>query len=67
MIDTTHPQPLKDMVYGVQAYLHWSEVYQNTQEWEALRNKTNFECRLRELLPQCLAIIKQEPLVIDSE
>lgn len=67
MIDTTHPQPIKDLVYCCQSFLHWHDEYDAEQEWTALQNETNFRERMRELLPQCLAIIKNEPLELDCE
>lgn len=67
MLNTTHPQPLKDMVYACQAYLRWHDDYETTQQWEALHNEVNFLNRMRDLLPLCLDIIKNDALLIDCE
>lgn len=67
MIDTTHPQPLKDLVFCCQSLLHWHDEYDNTQLYEALRNEVNFRERIRELVPQCLAIIRCDADLIDCE
>lgn len=67
MLNTTHPQPLKDLVYCCQSLLHWHDEYQNEHEYTALKNEGNFLQRIRELTPQCLEIIRNDVEIIDCE
>ena len=67
MLNTQHPQPLKDLVYCCQSFLHWHDEYDSEQEWSALQNEANFRERMRELLPQCLELIKNDVQLIDCE
>lgn len=67
MINTTHPQPLKDLVFACQSMLFWHDEYKSELTWSALKNETDFIGRIRELVPQCLEIVKNDSLIIDCE
>lgn len=67
MIDCTTPEPIKDLVYACQAMLHWHDDYKTEQEWAALQEETKFRERIRELVPECLKLLKNDPSPIDCE
>lgn len=67
MIDCVTPEPIKSLVYACQAMLHWHDEYNTEQEWTALQKETSFRERIRELVPQCIELLKHYPLQIDSE
>lgn len=51
---------VKDIVYNLQAYLHWFDEFNSENEWTASKNADTFLQRLRELLPQALEMLKTE-------
>lgn len=67
MIDYVTPIPFKDLVHACQAMMHWHDEYAAEQTWVALKNETNFRERIRELVPQCIELLKHYPLQVDSE
>ena len=54
------PQILKDFAFNVQAMLHWRDEFIETGEWSANKNLTDHVCRIRELLPQVLEILRDQ-------
>lgn len=60
MLAVSTPQPLKDIVYAVQSYLYWSQLYAEDGLWESMKNAKDFKERMSSLLPQCLDLIKQD-------
>ena len=50
----------KDLIYNLQAYLYWKDVYKSEEEWVMHKNVVNFEERLRQLLPKALEMIKDD-------
>ena len=67
MIDCVTPEPIKDLVYACQAMLHWRDEYITEQEWTALQKETTFRERIRELVPQCLELLRHNPAPLDCE
>lgn len=67
MIDCLTPEPIKDLVYACQAMMHWHDEYYSEHEWTALNNENTFRERIRELVPQCLEILRNNPTLIDCE
>lgn len=67
MINTDHPQPLKDLVFACQSYLHWRDEYDSEHEWTAMKNATDFLERIRQLVPQCIEIVKHDAVYLDCE
>lgn len=67
MIDYTTPEPIKSLVYACQAMLHWYDEYESEQEWTALKNENTFRERIRELVPQCLELLRHNPEPLDCE
>ena len=67
MLNTSHPQPLKDLVYACQSLIKWHDEYTSEMEWTALSKENSFRERIRNLLPICLDIIKNDALLIDCE
>lgn len=67
MLDTTTPQPLKDLAYCCQSLLYWHDEYQTEGEWTALHKQAQFFERIRELVPICLDLIKNNPEPLDCE
>lgn len=67
MIDCTTPEPIKSLVYACQSMLYWHDEYDSEGEWTALNKENTFRNRVRELLPQCLEILRHNPAPIDSE
>lgn len=67
MIDCETPEPFKDLVYNCQAFLHWSDEYRCEGYWEALQKENTFRERIRELVPQCLELLKHNPAPLDCE
>lgn len=67
MIDCTTPEPIKSLVYACQSMLHWHDEFVTEQEWSALKNETSFLNRIRELVPQCIEILSQNPNLLDCE
>lgn len=55
-----HKTLTKDIIYNLQAYFYWLDVYRAEEEWTMLKNVTNFENRLRELLPHGLDMLKTD-------
>ena len=51
---------MKDIIYNLQAYLYWRDVYNAEEEWSMLKNVVDFEQRLRDLLPKALAMLKTD-------
>lgn len=50
----------KDLIYNLQAYLHWLDEFKAEQEWTASKNADSFLQRLRELLPEALNMLKTD-------
>ena len=67
MIDCVTPEPIKSLVYACQAMLHWHDEYDTEQEWTALQKETSFRERIRELVPQCIELLKHIPSPLDCE
>lgn len=67
MIDCMTPEPIKSLVYACQAMLHWHDEYDTEQEWTALQKETTFRERIRELVPQCIELLKHNPSPLDCE
>lgn len=67
MIDCVTPEPIKSLVYACQAMLHWHDEYDTEHEWTALQQETSFRERIRELVPQCIELLKHNPAPIASE
>ena len=67
MLNTTMEQPLKDLVYNCQAYLHWYDEYKADELWDAQKKCNDFLQRIRKLVPQCLNLIKHDVSVLDCE
>ena len=67
MIDCTTPEPLKSLVYACQAMLHWHDEYDTEHEWTASSKENTFRERIRELVPQCLEILKHNPAPLDCK
>ena len=67
MIDCVTPEPIKSLVYACQAMLHWHDEYVAEQEWTALQKETSFRERIRELVPQCIELLKYNPTPLDCE
>ena len=67
MLNTSHPQPIKDIVYACQSLLHWHDEFCDTQLWEAGKNEAMFFERIRELVPQCLDLLKNDVSLLDCE
>lgn len=55
-----HKTLTKDIIYNLQAYFLWLDGYRAEEEWSMLKNVTNFENRLRELLSQGLDMLKTD-------
>ena len=54
------PQLIKDFVYNVNSLLYWRDQFIEKGEWTANKNMTNHLCRIRELLPQALELVRNE-------
>lgn len=67
MLDTTTPQPIKDLVYCCQSLLFWHDEYQSEMEWTALHREAEFLDRVRDLVPMCLDLIKNDVGILDCE
>ena len=67
MIDCVTPEPIKSLVYACQAMLHWHDEYQSEHEYTALANESKFVERVRELVPQCIELLKHNPSPLDCE
>lgn len=67
MLDITTSQPVKDLIYACQSFIHYYDEYESEQTWEALKRETDFLNRIRELVPACLDWIKQDRSNIDCE
>lgn len=67
MIDCVTPEPIKSLVYACQAMLHWYDEYNTEHEWTALQQETTFRERIRELVPQCIELLKHNPSPLDCE
>lgn len=67
MINTDHPQPLKDLVFACQSFLYWRDEYYSEQEWTAMKKANDFIARIRDLVPQCIDIIKNDAVYLDCE
>lgn len=67
MIDCVTPEPIKSLVYACQAMLHWHDEYDTEQEWTALSKENTFRERIRELVPQCLELLRHNPTPLDCE
>lgn len=50
----------KDIIYNLQAYLHWYDEFSAEHEWTASKNADTFMERLRELLPKGLEMLKTD-------
>lgn len=55
-----HKILVKDIIYNLQAYLHWVDEYQAEHEWTASKNADTFMERLRDLLPEALSMLKTD-------
>lgn len=53
---------LKDLLYNLQAFLHWREEFLNTGEWQANKNQNSHLNRVSELLPSIMDYIKHNDL-----
>ena len=51
---------VKDIIYNLQAYLHWYDAFKAEEEWTYNKNANNHLERLRELLPQGLEALKTD-------
>ena len=58
--DEISTQLVKDLIYNLQSYLYWYDLYTTEQQWTDLKTMSTFEQRLRELLPRALEWVKQE-------
>jgi hypothetical protein len=67
MIDCTTPEPIKDLVFACQAFLFWFDEYKTEGEWTALNKENTFRERIRELVPECLKLIKHDAQLLDCE
>lgn len=67
MIDCVTPEPIKSLVYACQAMLHWYDEYHTEQTWTALSNECDFRERIRELVPQCIELLKHNLAPLDCE
>lgn len=67
MIDYTTPEPIKDLVFACQAFLHWFDEYKTEGEWTALNKENTFRERIRELVPECLNLIRHDTQLLDCE
>lgn len=47
-------QLFKDIIFNLQSYLYWSELYHTEGEWTYLKKETDFYNRLLELNPQAV-------------
>ena len=65
MIDCVTPEPIKSLVYACQAMLYWHDEYATEQEWLALTKENGFRERIRELVPQCIELLKHNPSPLD--
>lgn len=50
----------KDLVYNLQAYIHWYNEYRTEHEWTASKNADSFLQRLIDLLPEALDMLKTD-------
>ena len=55
-------QTLKDLLYNMQAFLYWRDVYINSGEWQANKNMNSYIKRVSELLPPMMDYIKHNDL-----
>lgn len=67
MLDTTTPQPIKDLVYCCQSLLYWHDEYTTEGEWTALHKEAKFLDRIRELVPMCLDLMQNDIAILDCE
>ena len=67
MIECVTPEPIKSLVYACQSLLFWHDEYDTEHEWTALNNESNFRERIRELVPQCLELLRHNPTPLDCE
>ena len=61
----TSSQIIKDLVFCLQSYLYWFDVYESEGEWSALQKETEFRQRLEVLLPKALTIFKHDDFDTD--
>lgn len=47
-------QLFKDIIFNLQSFLHWSELYHSEGEWTYLKKETDFYNRLLELNPKAV-------------
>lgn len=50
----------KDIIYNLQAYLHWHDAFSAEHEWTYSKKADTFLERLRELLPEGLEMLKTD-------
>ena len=53
---------LKDLLYNMQAYIHWHDEYRCEGEWTCIKNMNNHLERVSELLPQVLSWVNNDEL-----
>jgi hypothetical protein len=67
MIDYSTPEPIKDLVFACQAFLFWFDEYKTEGEWNALNKENTFRERIRELVPECLNLIRHDAQLLECE
>ena len=52
-------QLFKDIIFSLQSYLYWSELYHTVGVWTYLKKETDFYNRLLELNPQAVEWLRE--------
>lgn len=59
-METNIEQILKDIVFNLQAYIHWFNEFKTEGMWEAQMKANEFLQRLEELVPLALQYFRNE-------
>ena len=53
-MDPSMQQIFKDIIFNLQSYIYWKELFSSEGEWTYLKNLTNHYNRLVELNPEAV-------------